>query len=88
MTDPKPEDLIPLSDKEIAFAVRLAICMDGRGRPKAPPKVCTPWETIGQQVAEHFRRSRVLVFQKPLPDPPPSGIQTGTGPGSVYKHRP
>lgn len=70
MTDPKPEDLIPLSDDEIAFDVKMAIGRDAHGRMKAPRKNCPSWEGIGEDVARHFRRSRVRVFRLP-PEPPP-----------------
>jgi hypothetical protein len=61
MTD---EPLVPLSDDDIALAVRMALGLDGRGRMSRPPRGAESWEAQARRVAEHFRRSGMLVFRK------------------------
>jgi hypothetical protein len=58
------EPLIPLTDEEIAFAVRMALGLDGRGRMSKPPRAAESWDAQAKRVAEHFRRSKMLVFRK------------------------
>jgi hypothetical protein len=53
------EPLIPLSDDEIASAVRRAL---GRESTSETPAGAESGEAQGKRVAEHFRRFGLLVF--------------------------
>lgn len=64
MTDPKPEDLDPVSDDDFVFEARMILGRDSHGRMKAPPKVCQPWESIGRNLAEGFRKRGLYVFKR------------------------
>jgi hypothetical protein len=65
MTD---ETLIPLSDDEVRFAIRMAIGRDIHGRMRHPAKGERPWDVTAQMIVDHFRLSRIRVLRVP-PEP-------------------
>jgi hypothetical protein len=87
MPTPKPEDLIPLSDDEVAFSVRMASKGSYKGRRgKAPIEESEAAETFAaQRLVEGLKSRGLLFYRRRTPDPPPSGQHAGSGPGSFVK---
>ena len=86
MTEPKPDDLIPMSDSEVAFSVKMGLAMGGRrGKMQKPEQGDDHWEVQADRVVNYFKRSRVLVFRKAPPDPPTAASEAHRGPPKPFK---
>lgn len=90
MTDPAPEDLVPVPDDQVAFAFRMALKTRYKGsRGKTPIQETEAAETFeARRLIERLKGGGMLFYRRRDPGPPPTGTHMGSGPGAVGKLRP
>ena len=89
MTDLKPEDLVPVTDDQATFDLRMALKPTHKGRRgKVPIAESEAAETVtARRLLDTLKRSGLLFYRRRLAGPPPTGVQMGTGPGTFVKPR-